>query len=80
MKKKLKLNKETISSLTSENMHHLNGGEMGNCRVTDGCENNTGGCTDRCASFCTWYNCTSGYCTADCCDTTGLKPTTSRKY
>ena len=56
-KKKLSLNKETISKLNDEQMGQANGGWF------------TQGCTDGCggdASAASFWRCTRGGCTGDC--------------
>lgn len=64
-KKKLSLNKETISSLDSPKMSNVLGGAdaWGVCRATYRCDKNTGGCSDGCGTM-LW--CTDGHCTVDC--------------
>lgn len=53
-KKKLSLNKETISKLNDEQMGQANGGWF------------TQGCTDGCGTLRTYGRCTEGRCTANC--------------
>lgn len=42
----------------------------GNCDATNGCDRESGGCTDGCGPLHTWFNCTDGHCSQDCQDAT----------
>lgn len=72
LKQKLTLNKTTVQKLNRQEKSSVLGGAgaWGECDVTNGCDHNTGGCTD--SSWClSMLNCTSGHCSANCTNNTG---------
>lgn len=54
---KLSLNKETITKLNDSQLSRINGGALP-----------SGGCTDGCGWFKTYWNCTKANCTVNCGD------------
>lgn len=73
--KQLKLNKTTIQSLNSNEASQIIGGAWGECRATYRCGQETGGCTDGCATILqTRLWCTDGHCTTNCAGDHGALP------